>query len=168
MSYFARKACEAGTGSCDKPDTYFYLYGGSFGGPIVKNKTFFWASVEGYKSNTIDDSGVRAPTRARAQRRLLAKRHHRLRPAVDAPRPQQPRPVPAHALSPATSSRPTGSARWRTVSGPTGRPPDRSAPRLVDKSVTGTFKLDHLWSERVRSSAFYGYYDSTEPRPRSY
>jgi hypothetical protein len=39
---------------------------------------------------------------------------------------------------------------------------------LVDKSITGTFKLDHVWNEKVRSSAMYGIYDSTEPRPRSY
>ena len=41
LSYFARKACELGNGSCEKPDTYFYLYAGSLGGPIVKDKTFF-------------------------------------------------------------------------------------------------------------------------------
>ena len=27
-----------------KPDTYFQLYAGSLGGPIVKDKTFFWAT----------------------------------------------------------------------------------------------------------------------------
>ena len=50
--YFARKACDDGSGSCEKPDTYFYLYAGSLGGPIVKNKTFFWASFEGYQRPT--------------------------------------------------------------------------------------------------------------------
>ncbi len=62
LSYFAQQACDDGSGSCDKPDTYYYLYAGSLGGPIIKNKTFFWASIEGYKSNTIDDAVVRAPT----------------------------------------------------------------------------------------------------------
>ena len=32
--------------------TYYRLYGGGFGGPIVKNRTFFWAASEGYRSNT--------------------------------------------------------------------------------------------------------------------
>ena len=47
LGFFARKACEDGSGSCEKPDTYYYLYAGSLGGPIIKNKTFFWMSVGG-------------------------------------------------------------------------------------------------------------------------
>src|SRR5262249_5877428 len=61
LQFFAQKACDNGSGSCEKPDTYYYLYGGSIGGPIVKNKTFFWGSIEGYKTDTTDDSVVRAP-----------------------------------------------------------------------------------------------------------
>ena len=33
-------------------DTYYRLYGGGIGGPIWKNRTFFWAATEGYRSNT--------------------------------------------------------------------------------------------------------------------
>jgi trimeric autotransporter adhesin len=33
-------------------DTYYRLYGGGVGGPIWKNRTFFWAATEGYRSNT--------------------------------------------------------------------------------------------------------------------
>jgi trimeric autotransporter adhesin len=33
-------------------DTYYRLYGGGIGGPIWKNRTFFWAASEGYRSNT--------------------------------------------------------------------------------------------------------------------
>jgi trimeric autotransporter adhesin len=32
--------------------TYYRLYGGGVGGPIWKNRTFFWAATEGYRSNT--------------------------------------------------------------------------------------------------------------------
>jgi hypothetical protein len=31
---------------------YYRLYGGGAGGPIVKNRTFFWAATEGYRSGT--------------------------------------------------------------------------------------------------------------------
>ena len=33
-------------------DTYYRLYGGGVGGPIWKNRTFFWGATEGYRSNT--------------------------------------------------------------------------------------------------------------------
>ncbi len=33
-------------------DTYYRLYGGGVGGPVVRNRTFFWAATEGYRSNT--------------------------------------------------------------------------------------------------------------------
>jgi hypothetical protein len=32
--------------------TYYRLYGGGFGGPIWRNRTFFWTATEGYRSNT--------------------------------------------------------------------------------------------------------------------
>ncbi len=33
-------------------DAYYRLYGGGVGGPVVKNRTFFWVSTEGYRSGT--------------------------------------------------------------------------------------------------------------------
>jgi len=33
-------------------DAYYRLYGGGVGGPIVKNRTFFWGATEGYRSGT--------------------------------------------------------------------------------------------------------------------
>ena len=33
-------------------DAYYRLFGGGVGGPIVKNRTFFWTALEGYRSGT--------------------------------------------------------------------------------------------------------------------
>lgn len=33
-------------------ETYYRLYGGGFGGPVFRNRTFFWTATEGYRSNT--------------------------------------------------------------------------------------------------------------------
>jgi hypothetical protein len=46
------------------PDTYFHTGGGAFGGPIVRNRTFFWFSTEGYGSNTTRNAPTRLPTAA--------------------------------------------------------------------------------------------------------
>lgn len=45
-----------------KPDTYYHLGGGGFGGPIVRNRTFFWYAQEGYGSNTTRNGAIRFPT----------------------------------------------------------------------------------------------------------
>jgi trimeric autotransporter adhesin len=46
----------------DKPDQYYRLYGTGVGGPIVKDRTFFWAAAEGYRSNTTRNGDHRFPT----------------------------------------------------------------------------------------------------------
>ena len=45
-----------------KPDSYFHNFGGGVGGPIVRNRTFFWYSMEGYKSLDSRSSTLRVPT----------------------------------------------------------------------------------------------------------
>ncbi len=44
------------------PETYFHLGGGGFGGPIIKNRTFFWFATESYGSNTTRNGALRFPT----------------------------------------------------------------------------------------------------------
>jgi len=41
--------CKAKSGLAD---AYYRLYGGGIGGPVVKNRTFFWVATEGYRSGT--------------------------------------------------------------------------------------------------------------------
>ena len=45
-----------------KPETYYHLWGGSLGGPLVRNRTFFWASTEGYKTQTTANQVITFPT----------------------------------------------------------------------------------------------------------
>lgn len=56
-NYFTDKAGGA------KPNTYYHLGGGGLGGPVVRNRTFFWYAMEGYGSNTTRNSpAIRLPT----------------------------------------------------------------------------------------------------------
>ncbi len=167
LSYFARKACEEGSGSCDKPDTYFYLYAGSFGGPIKKDKTFFWASFEGYKTNTIDDAVVRVPTDRELSGDFSQSGITVYDPLSTRPDPNNPgrfirTPFPGNVI-PSNRISPVATAMRQYW--PQG---GSASAQLVDRSITGTFKLDQVWSPDVRTSAMYAVYDSTEPQPRSY
>ncbi len=47
-----------------KPDEYWHNGGGGFGGPIVKNKTFFWFAIEGYRDGLAQNGNLRFPTLA--------------------------------------------------------------------------------------------------------
>ncbi len=167
LSYFARKACELGTGSCEKPDTYFYLYAGSVGGPIVKNKTFFWASIEGYKTDTIDDSVVRAPNSRELDGDFSQSGVTIFDPLSTRPDPSNPgkfirTPFPGNVI-PAARISPVAKAlrQYWPQAGP-------ASSELVDRSKTATGKLDQIWSEKFRTSVMYAYYHSIEPEPRSY
>ena len=55
-NYFSEKA------GVPKPNTYYHLGGGGVGGPIVRNRTFFWYAMEGYGSNTTRNGNQRLPT----------------------------------------------------------------------------------------------------------
>ncbi len=167
LSYFARKACELGNGSCQKPDTYFYLYAGSIGGPIVKNKTFFWASIEGYKTDTIDDSVVRAPNARELSGDFSQSGITVYDPLSTRPDPSNPgrfirTPFPGNVI-PAARISPVAKAmqQYWPQAGP-------ASSELVDRSRTATGKLDQIWSDKFRTSVMYAYYHSVEPQPRSY
>jgi hypothetical protein len=70
-NYFNQKAlqaCASGDTSCvsknAKPDTAWYVPGAGFGGPIVKDKTFFWFSTEDYHNISTRNGSLILPTQA--------------------------------------------------------------------------------------------------------
>ncbi|MGH9346070.1 MAG: carboxypeptidase-like regulatory domain-containing protein, partial [Vicinamibacterales bacterium] len=51
LNFFSEK--EGGTKeSTGLAESYYRLYGGGFGGPVFRNRTFFWTATEGYRSLT--------------------------------------------------------------------------------------------------------------------
>src|SRR5436189_288539 len=64
-NYFGQKAFETnGDPKSAKPATVYYLFGGAFGGPIVKDKTFFWFSSENYHDLSSRNGSLLLPTAA--------------------------------------------------------------------------------------------------------
>jgi hypothetical protein len=56
--YFAKKA------GIENPPQYYYNWAGSAGGPIVKDKTFFWFSTDDYKQRSTRNNVITLPTSA--------------------------------------------------------------------------------------------------------
>jgi hypothetical protein len=70
-NYFSQKAfesCAAGDSLCisknQKPNTAWYVPGGGFGGPIVKDRTFFWFATEDYHNISTRNGALILPTQA--------------------------------------------------------------------------------------------------------
>jgi hypothetical protein len=57
-NYFSQKS------GLPKPDSTYYLGGGGFGGPIVRNRTFFWFATEDYHDVQTRNVSVIMPTAA--------------------------------------------------------------------------------------------------------
>jgi hypothetical protein len=56
--FFAKRA------GLQNPPQYYYNWAGSLGGPIVKNKTFFWFSTDDYKQRSTRNNVLTLPTAA--------------------------------------------------------------------------------------------------------
>jgi len=64
-NYFSQKAFETNADPKNaKPDTVYYLPGGGFGGPIVKDRTFFWVASEDYHDLSTRNQSTIFPTSA--------------------------------------------------------------------------------------------------------
>src|SRR6185436_8444755 len=70
-NYFSQKSfesCAPGDSLCvtknEKPDTSWYVGGGGFGGPIVKDRTFFWFATEDYHNVSTRNGALVLPTAA--------------------------------------------------------------------------------------------------------
>ena len=169
------------TFSAVKPPIRYNQYGGSIGGPVVKNKTFFF-----YKLRAVQPAAQLHRDRHRADRRAVVRRplrachperqgHSRLRSPHDGREPGRRRLRP-DAVSPATSFLRTGSIRSRWRTGSTTRqpnvPPQDAAntnnvrlnlgSRTDAKQMTG--KGDHNFSDSNRFSIRYILWDHEQNR----
>src|SRR2546425_4075586 len=76
-NFFSQKA------GIPKPDNPYYLGGGGFCGPIIKNRTFFWVAAEDYHDIQTRVENIVFPTAAGPARDLSGLPHNPGRPPVN-------------------------------------------------------------------------------------
>jgi hypothetical protein len=167
-NYFSEKAGNP------LPETYFHLGGGGVGGPVIRNRTFFWYAMEGYGSNTTRNSpSIRLPTaRERAgdfsrttdaSGRLVVIYDPLTGDASGNGRqPFAGNIIPAGRLNPvATKMLSYLPAPHRDVSD--GSSNFSSVAEIHDRAMMYTGKVDHRFSDGVSLSGFYLYNATDEP-----
>ena len=165
QNYFARPA--------PLPDTYFNLGGGGIGGPIIRNRTFFWAAAEGYGSNTTRNGNLRLPTdREKAGDFSQTFAPNGQLEVIYDPRTgdangngRQPFPgniIPADRINPVSralvSYLPTVDTQISN-----GSPNRNRVAEIEDRAMMYTGKVDHRFSDSVSLTGFYLYNKSDEP-----
>jgi len=192
LNFFDDKAGETKESS-GVADSYYRLYGGGIGGPVLRNRTFFWAATEGYRSLTTRGLQYVWPTAA--QRNGDFSRTTRdgvpvrlFNPwcrGLTAPSPQCPATGTGslatggeftNAIIPRThpAANPAGFNiinAWptETVSGEAiganedGNPNVGDTARLVDQADMVTLKVDHRFTDNWSLSGFYLYNKTDEP-----
>jgi hypothetical protein len=156
-----------------KPDTFYHLWAGSFGGPLVRNRTFFWASTEGYNTRTTANTVVTLPTALErrgdySQSPVVI--YDPLTTRADPARPGQfiRDPFPGNII-PANRLNPVGLNLVKLLPLPTaGRSAARTAQPIADLTNQATIKIDHHLSERQTISGLFAWYHSNEPGNQFY
>ena len=155
------------------PQTYFHLGGGGVGGPIAKNRTFFWFAAEGYGSNTTRNGSSRIPTTLEKQGDFSQSFDSSGRQVViydpltgdangNGRTPFPGNKIPADRLNPVAvkmlsympkpdSEVSNGQANYV-----------RSA-EINDRAMMYTGKVDHRFNDKISLSGFYLYNKTNEP-----
>ena len=173
-------------------DAYYRLYGGGIGGPIIKNRTFFWTATEGYRSGTTRGQQEIWPT---ANQRngdfshstsMAACRWCSSIPTAAAAPPARGvrRPAPDRlrradcsrtAIIPLTHPAVSQTGlnilkTWptETINGPMQQNEDGNTNAngtafVVDKALMWTFKAEHKFNDKSSLSGLYIYNKTDEP-----
>jgi len=158
------------TQNLPKPDNYFWLYGGSFGGPIVQNRTFFWATTENYKTKTSRSAVLILPTDRERQGdfsqsgvTIFDPRTTTCTSAGSCTRqPFQGNVIPDALINPVAR------AVLQYLPSPTSGNTRPAVAELIDRANQMTFKIDHRINSQLNISGMYAWYDSQEPESRFY
>ena len=151
---------------------FWRSFGGGVGGPLIHNKTFFWAAGEGYRDGLSQNDNMHVPTQAERNGDFSRLTDSSGRPVIlydplttDASGNRQPFPgniIPQNRISPwAREFLKAIPMPSRNVDDGGGNLPVQDV--IDDKAQQGSFKLDHHFSGNVALSAVYLFQNSSEP-----
>jgi hypothetical protein len=163
---------------------YFWLYGGSAGGPIRKGRTFFWASTEGYRQQSQLTGTLTMPTALERQGDFSQTVDAQGRqvviydPLTTRPNPNGTGfirdPFPGNRI-PAERLNGVGLALVNQLPSPDpgrgridGQDNYVRSGVLSDAADQATLKVDHRFSDSLSLSGMYAWYDSREPNALYY
>jgi trimeric autotransporter adhesin len=156
-----------------KPDLYFHTGAGGIGGPVIRDRTFFWLSSEGYGSNTSRNAGNRVPT-AREKAGDFSQTFNAAGQLVviydpltgdangNGRTPFAGNVIPAGRINGVTSK------MLSYLPNPTRDASDgsnnfSSIAQIEDRAIMYTGKVDHRWTDKLSSQGFYLYNLTNEP-----
>ena len=156
----------------EKADQYYRLYGGGIGGPVVKDRTFFWAAAEGYRSLTTRNGENRFPTTLERAGNFSQSRDANGNLIViydptnrDANGNRIPFPgniIPANRIDPVAAAI-LGYVPQPDSNVSNGQPNHSRQTSITDVADQFTGKVDHKFTDKVSLSGSYIYNKTDEP-----
>jgi hypothetical protein len=173
-NYFSQKAleqCAANDSNCitlnKKQDTAWYTPGAGVGGPIVKNRTFFWFATEDYHNiSTRNSPGIVIPTAAERLGDFSATTSGATPIKIYDPLTHLPFPnniIPASRINPIA-------AKMLSYLPPATRNVDDGASNFSSQAIIDDYfqqlysvKVEHKFTDKVSLTGFYLYNKTNEP-----
>jgi hypothetical protein len=169
-SWAAGRTFFAATNDIPNPKTYHHLLGGSAGGPLARNRTFFRVSGEGYRSLTTRSTVLVLPTEAERRGDFSKSAARIFDPLTTRSDPDRPggfiRDPFAGNVIPGSRLNPMSVALLPFLPLPTSGNTRPAIAELVDAAGQLSGKLTQRWTDRLTTSGLYAWYRSSEPDPR--
>ncbi len=157
------------------PDQFWRNAGGSIGGPILKNKMFFWFAVEGYRDGLTQNGNLHVPTAAEragdfsgltdaAGRPIIIYDPLTTDPVTGARQPFPGNVIPANRINPVGANivkyLPMPNLNTTSDNGNTNYVA-QNTPNNLGQQFSG--KIDHHFTQSVALSGVYVYQYTEEP-----